>query len=64
MIPLVISAFVVGLLTMCGLSIYAIIVLPSSFNPATFGAGFAAIIGATGAVHIGHGRWGEPPEVK
>ena len=61
MIGLVIAAFVVGFLELSGLSIYQTIVHPDLFNPTTFGAGFATLIGATGAVHIGHSRWSEPP---
>lgn len=60
MIRLVIAAFTVGLLELFGLSAYATIMEPHWFNPAIFGSGFAAIIGATGAVHICHGRWGQP----
>ena len=61
MIRLVVSAFVLGLLEMLGLSIYSTLTVPGWFNPSVFGGGFAAIIGATGAVHIGHSRWSEPP---
>ena len=60
MIALYISAFTLGLLEMCGLSLYSTLTVPGWFNPAVFGTGFATIIGATGAVHICHGRWGQP----
>ena len=61
MIGLYISAFALALLEMLGLSIYSTLTVSGWFNPAVFGSGFATIIGATGAVHICHGRWGSPP---
>ena len=60
MINLYIIAFTLGLLELFGLSAYATLMNPGWFNPAVFSSGFAAIIGATGAVHICHGRWGGP----
>lgn len=61
MIALYIIAFALGLGEMLGLSVYSTLTNPGWFNPAVFGSGFATIIGATGAVHICHGRWGSPP---
>lgn len=61
MIGLIIAAFTCGLLELFGLTAYSTLMHPDWFNPAIFGSGFAAIIGATGAVHICHGRWGQPP---
>ncbi len=61
MIGLYITAFTLGLAELFGLSLYSTLVHPDWFNPAVFGSGFAAIIGATGAVHICHAHWGQPP---
>ncbi len=61
MIQLVVSSFVISFVVLVGLTIFSTIMHPDWFNPAVFGSGFAAIIGATGAVHICHGRYGQPP---
>lgn len=61
MIRLYVVAFTLGLLELFGLTAFSTIMEPHWFNPAIFGTGFATIIGATGAVHICHGRWGQPP---
>lgn len=61
MIRLVAIAFALALLVLFGLTVYVTIMEPHWFSPASFGTGFATIIGASGAVHICHGRWGQPP---
>lgn len=61
MIQAIVAAFVLGLLVLCGLTVYATIMTPGWFSPVSFGSGFATIVGAAGAIHISHGRWGVPP---
>jgi len=59
MIRAIVSAFGVGLVVLCGLTVYETFAVAGWFSPISFGTGFATIIGAAGTIHISSGRY--PP---